>query len=500
MNTNRIAINTVFLYLRMFIILLITLYSSRLLLKNLGIIDFGVYNVVYGLVLFFSFMNGTLTSGTQRFLNYAMGIGDKRNLEQTFMSAYTNHLLMACLILLIVFIIGNIMIFSILELPSNRILQSCILFNLSSIYLFVTIITIPFQSVIIAHEEMRLYAYYSIIESFLKLISAALLIFFSPEYRIPAYGMGILLTAIIIYVLYRACCLKLYEEVKCEWYWEKNRNVRMLCFSGWDTFGWGASACAGQGVNVLLNLFGGPVLNAARGVSVQVYSMFNQLINSFQNAINPQIVKSYAKGVTKDTYKLLSWASKMSLVLSSIVAVPIYIGIDIVLRFWLGEYPDYSVEFSRIMIIQSMVVGFTRPIVNALHATGNIKYPCVLSGLVLFLTIPISWVMLSLGISPVCVLIVNIFPWVVEGLVNLLFLHRYLDFNYNVFLLNNCFRPVIVLIVSFFLSKCLFDYIGHSFEGVVITFFANLLFVTTLTIAIAFDKEERCKIIKWLKR
>lgn len=500
MDKKNIAKNTVFLYARMCVMLLVSLISSRLLLKNLGVVDYGVYNVVYGLVLFFNFMNGTLTSGTQRFLNYAMGKNEEQGLLNTFKAAYTNHLLLAAIILFIILIAGNLMVGFILDIPSDRIGQSYLLFNLTALSLFFTIITVPYQADIIAHEDMNIYALFSIVDSVLKLVVASALYFFADSTRISFYGLGLLAISIIVFVLYKAYSGKHYKECVSKAYWDKSLNWEMLKFSGWDTLGWGASACAGQGVNILLNVFGGPLLNASRGVSVQVYSLLNQLVNSFQNAINPQIVKTYAQGRTDETYTLLSLSSKFSLLLVSLVAIPMFIDMGLVLHFWLGEVPNLSLEFSRIMVLQSLIIGFTRPIVNSVHATGNIKWPCIYSGLALFVIVPISWVLLSIGTHPIFVLTINVIPWIVEGFINLRYLKKYLNMDYVKYLINVLIRPLAVILISYACCDCLDKYMPNSFIGLVVLTLINGLLVTILTYIIALSKTEQSSIMNIVKR
>ena len=478
--------------------LLVSLFSSRFLLRNLGVTDYGVYNVVYGLVLFFSFMNGTLTSGTQRYLNYAMGKRDDDLLKRTFKAAFTNHLLMAVIVTLLVLFVGNLIITYLLYLPSNRISQSLLFFNLTALSLFLIIVTVPYQADIIAHEEMNAYAVYSIIDSILKLLAALSLVFLAPDYRIPMYGFALLAISLFDFILYRHYCANKYDEVISKLYWNKKHNIEMLCFSGWDTLGWGASACAGQGVNILLNVFGGTLLNAARGISVQVYSLFNQLVNSFQNAINPQIVKTYAQGNHNESKILLYKSSKYSLLLASLMAIPIIIEMRLVLDFWLGEIPDYSLSFSRIMVVQSMVIGFTRPMVNTIHATGHIKYPSIYSSLVLFLIIPISWLLLYFEVSPTTVLWINILPWVLEGCVYLHFLNLSMNITPIDFLKNALNRPLLVIAICTGLSYCIYKFVPQGLISLFIIAITNAIILTFLSFLLIFDREERDYICKFL--
>ena len=478
--------------------LLVSLFSSRFLLRNLGVTDYGVYNVVYGLVLFFSFMNGTLTSGTQRFLNYAMGKRDEELLKKTFRAAFTNHLLMAVMVTLLVLLIGNLMIAYLLDIPSNRMTQSYLLFNLTALSLLLIIVTVPYQATIIAHEEMNAYAAYSIIDSILKLLAAMSLVLLASDCRIPTYGFALLAISLFDFILYRRYCVNKYEEVTSKLYWNKKLNVEMLSFSGWDTLGWGASSCAGQGVNILLNVFGGTLLNAARGISVQVYSLLNQLVNSFQNAINPQIVKTYANGNLNESKILLYKSSKYTLLLASLIAIPIFVDMKSVLNFWLGEIPDYSISFSRIMVVQSMVIGFTRPMVNTIHATGLIKYPSIYSSLVLFLIIPFSWLLLYLEISPIMVLWINILPWILEGCVYLFFLNLSMKITSYDFIKNTLIWPLVVIVLCIGVSCCMYKIVPHGLISIIIITITNAIILTALSFLLILDREERAYICKFV--
>lgn len=478
----------------MCVMLFVSLISSRLLLKGFGVVDYGVYNVVYGLVLFFSFMNGTLTSGTQRFLNYAMGKEDSEHLKKIFKAAFTNHLLLAVFVFFIILIGGNLMVGLLLDIPDNRLYQSYILFNTSAASLFFIMISVPYQADVIAHEDMNIYAVYSIVDSVFKLLLAFVLYLFLDSSRICVYGYGLLVISIVDFFLYYRYCTRRYSEVVTKFYWSSTTNIEMLKFCGWNTFGWAASSSAGQGVNILLNIFGGPILNAARGVSVQVYSLMNQLVNSFQNAINPQIVKSYAQGRYNDTILLLSASSKYSLILVSLVAIPVFIDIEVLLKFWLGSYPDLSLEFSRIMIIQSLIVGFTRPIVNTVHATGNIKWPCIYSGLTLFFIIPVSWLLLNMGVHPIIVLAVNILPWVIEGIINFIFLRKFIQLDVFQFIKNIVVKPFFVIFVSFILAFFYIPFLGEGLLNLILLTIVNFLCLSTLTYVFVFTNSERDKI------
>lgn len=412
---------------------LITLFSSRILLQNLGISDYGVYNVVCGIVLFFSFINGTLVGGTQRYLNFSIGKNHMSYTNAIFRAALTNHIVIACIAFVIIEVIGNILLFTIIKVPADRLMQSVWVFQSSAFSLVLLLVTVPYQATIIAYERMNLYAIMGVLDAILKLLAAMALKLFNSDDRLIYYGIALLVVSILNFYLYKLLCSYKFSICKFKLLWRWKLNKELLSFSGWDSIGWISGSASFNIINILLNVFLGTLVNAAYGIATQISGLVTQLINSFQNAINPQIVKLYAKNDNMDLYRLMCNSCKYSCILVSFFAIPIYLRVEYFLSIWLGDYPDLTPGFARVMIIQSLIIGFTRPIVNSVHATAKLKYPCIFSGLALLCVIPLTALFLYLKIEPTIVMAVNILPWILEGMINLYFVRKYLNVDISSF-------------------------------------------------------------------
>ena len=432
-DNKRIAKNSIYLYLRLGVMTLITLFSSRLLLQNLGISDYGVYNVVCGIVLFFSFINGTLTGGTQRYLNFSIGKNHMGYTNAIFRIALTNHIVIACIAFVIIEIIGNVLLFTIINVPAERFMQSMWVFQASALSLVMMLVTVPYQATIIAYERMNLYAVMGIFDAILKLLAAAVLIVFDSDNRLIYYGIALLTVSIINFYLYKSLCCHKFSICKFRLLWKWKLNKGLLSFSGWDSITWISGSASFNLINILLNVFLGTLVNAAYGIATQISGLVSQLINSFQNAINPQIVKLYANNDNINLYKLMCSGCKYSCILVSFFAIPIYLRVEFFLSVWLGDYPNLAPGFARVMIIQSLIIGFTRPIVNSVHSTAKLKYPCIFSSLALLFIIPLSALLLYLDVEPTIVMTVNMLPWILEGIINMYFVRKYLKVDISTF-------------------------------------------------------------------
>lgn len=485
-DNRRIAKNSVFLYLRLGVMTLITLISSRLLLQNLGISDYGVYNVVCGIVLFFSFISGTLTGGTQRYLNFSIGKNHMSYTNAIFRVALTNHILIACMAFVVIEIIGSILLFTIINIPNERFIQSIWVFQASALSLVMILITVPFQATIIAYEKMNIYAAMGIFDAILKLLAAMVLIVFDSNHRLIYYGIALLIVSIIDFYSYKLLCSHKFPicDFKPLWKWKWNREL--LSFSGWDSIAWVSGSASSNGINILLNLFLGTLANAAYGIATQISGLVTQLINSFQNAINPQIVKLYARNDNISLYNLMCNSCKYSCILVSFFAIPIYLRIEYFLSIWLGNYPEFTTGFTRIMIIQSLIIGFTRPIVNSVHATAKLKYPCLFSSLALFFIIPLAALLLYLKIDPTITMAVNILPWILEGMINLYFVRRYLKVDISTFpnkvILNTITIITVIWSLTYFVSSTLPE--GLIYSIILIMFSITIGMAATYTIGL----------------
>lgn len=426
-DNKRIAKNTLMLYSRMLLTMAVGLYAARIVLQTLGASDYGLYNVVGGIVTMFTFLNGTLATGTQRFLTFALGEDDPQKLRDVFSTASYLHVLFAVIILIISEIVGLWLLYNQMQIPDGRMDAAFWVFQFSTMAAMVAIVRVPYTSSLIAHEKMDIYAWVSIYDAVMKLVIVYLIQVVDTD-KLILYAFLFFLVHVstaLIYILY---CRNKYEECRMFRCFNKDTFREIASFSGWNIFGCGAVALQGQGVNILLNMFFGTIVNAARGIAFQVNSIILQFVNNFQTAVNPQIVKLYAAGNKSEMIKLMINNSKLAAYLLLILAIPVFIELEFVLEIWLGEYPDYTPIFLRIIIVQSLVQTMTRPIVMGLHATGRLKMPNLTAGIILLMILPVCYLLLRLGLSPVSVFVVNVIPWVLETFIDSFWLYKFIDF------------------------------------------------------------------------
>lgn len=406
-NNKRIVKNTVFLYIRMFLIMAVSLYTSRIILLALGVEDFGIYNVVGGVVAMMSILNGCLGSATSRFLTYELGKNEKKQLHKTFCVSLQIYLFLSVIFLLLAETIGLWFVNHKLVIPESRLIAANWCYQFSIISAINTLLVNPYNASIIAHERMNVYAYVSIIEAMLKLL-ISFLIFAIPYDKLIVYGFLYLLMSILITIIYRLYCIRKFEEcsyqICCDW----DITKKMLSFSGWTLFGSLAMTVKGQGLNVLLNMFFNPSVNASRGIAYQINTNLLKFGDSFYTAVRPQITKYYAQKDYDNMIKLVFKSSKLTFFLLLIISLPIIIETPFIINLWLGQMPEYVVEFTRLIIIISLFDSMAAPIMTAINATGKISLYQFLMGSVTIMNLPISYFFLKRGFSPLIVFEVSI--------------------------------------------------------------------------------------------
>lgn len=427
-NNKRIAKNTLLLYFRMLVTMLVGLYTSRVVLQTLGVSDFGLYGVVGGVVTMFTFINGTLETGTLRFLTFELGAKNELGLRKVFNTSMILHGLLALTLFFLVETIGLWFLYHKLNVGEGRMDAAFWVFQFSCITMLVNVIQVPFMSSIISHEKMDIYAYMSIFDVVMKLLIVYLIQVVNFD-KLILYGFLYLIVNCISAMIYNIYCRRNFDECKIRRMFDKKVFKEMMNFSGWNIFGCASVTFQGEGVNILLNMFFGTVVNAARGIAFQVNGIVMQFVSNFQMAVNPQIVKHYAAGETNQMIKLSLVNSRLAAFMILFILVPLFIEIEFVLHIWLGEYPAYAPIFLRIILIQSVVQTMTRPVVMMIHAVGKMKLVNLTAGGALLMILPVSYVLLKLGASPVTVFMVNVIPWFLETFFELLCLKKYIGLS-----------------------------------------------------------------------
>ena len=406
-NNKRIAKNAALLYFRMLITMLVSLFTVRIVLDVLGVVDYGIYNVVAGVVTMFSFLSGTMASASQRFFAYEIGSDNILKLRKIFSVTFTIYVLIALVVLLLTETIGLWFLNHKMVLPEDRIEAANWVYQFAILSFVLTIMAIPYQAVIIAREKMKIYAYVSIIEVTLKLLIVLLLLLFSID-KLKLYSVLMFISAGIVAFIYRSYCKNKFNEATYSFSNDKELYREILSYSGWNILGSLSVVFKNQGVNILLNLFFNPAINAARGIAFQINAILLNFSNSFYTAVRPQITKSYASGDTLYMRNLVFQSSKFAFFLMMILTIPLLLETKFVLTLWLKELPDYVVVFSQLVMINSLIEVMNMPLVSAIQATGRMKLYQTTISVLLLMNLPISYFFLKLGFAPESTMIISI--------------------------------------------------------------------------------------------
>ena len=398
--TKRIAQNTVVLYFRMIVIMVITLYTSRIVLKALGFEDYGLYNVVGGVVALMSFLKSSMSSSTQRFLSYEMGLGNNENLKNIFSVCLTTHLLIALILLVLAETIGLWFLNSQINIPEGREAAANWIYQFSVVSLCISIISVPYSADIISHEEMGYFAFLSILDAVLKLGFSFAIMYVSFD-KLIIYGFLMMLVPLINIILNWGYCHRRHKETHFKFYWDKSLFKKIFSFSGWTIWGQLAIVGSNQGTNILVNIFHSVTANAAMGVGQQVNHAITGLISNFQTAFKPQITKSYAAGDYKYLNTLTNYAAKISFYLFFVVSLPILLNIDAVLELWLDKVPKFANAFCVIFIIASAFNAMSAPLYMNVFSTGRIKGYQIAMSVAFVLELLVVYLIFKLGYSVV---------------------------------------------------------------------------------------------------
>jgi len=479
-NNKRIAKNAAMLYFRMLFTMAVSLYTSRIVLNTLGVENFGIYNVVGGIVVMFSFLSSAMSSGTQRFLSFELGKKNFAQLGKVFSMSINIHATIALIIFLLAETIGLWFLNTHLIIPDERMEAANWVYQFTILSFMLTVVIVPYNASIIAHERMNVYAYVSIVEVVLKLLIVFILQWLGYDklklYAVLVFGVSILISS--IYGIYSRSN---FTECKYHFSWDKTLYKTLISYAGWNLWGNAAAVTFNQGINILLNVFFGPVINAARGIAYQVNAAINGFVSNFQMAINPQIVKSYATGDRNYMHNLIYQGSKYSFFLLLFFSLPILFETETILRWWLKIVPDYTALFCRLVLINTLIDCISGPLMTAAQATGKIKiYQSVIGGLLLSI-LPISYLFLKLGFPPQTTLFVSISVSIVALFARLWIISPLVNLSILAFTRRVLFRVLAVTVFSLILPLI----VKFSIDQELIRFFAvSLVSVLSVTASI----------------
>lgn len=446
-NNRRIAKNTIFLYFRMLFLLGVGLFTSRVVLSSLGAQDYGIYNVVGGFISMFTIFNAGLTSATQRFITFDLGKGNLKELRDTFSTCVIIYMMIALVILVFAEVGGVWFLENKLTIPTDRLYAARWVFQLSLITLIIGLVSTPYNALIVSHERMGAFAWISIYEALAKL-AVAYQIYVTSYDKLIVYAVMLCIVQLSVRIIYNVYCNRNFKESKVIFNFNWAKIKKIYGFTRWAMFGGLANIGFTQGLNVLLNMFFNPVVNAARGVAVQVQNIINGFVLNFQTALNPQIIKSYAKGDTSYMFKLIFASSKFSFLLLFVMSLPVMLEAETLLGLWLKEVPKYTPLFFRLIIITTMIDGISNPFMRAVDATGNIKKYQIIVGGILLMIVPVSYVVLKLGGAPYSVFIVHICMSFLAFLMRLYLVRKLINYSIMMYWKNVLSRLIVVVIIS----------------------------------------------------
>ena len=495
-NNKLIAKNTVYLYIRMLFVMAIGLYAVRVVLDQLGVVDYGLYNVIGGFVTMFAFMNRTLSTSSQRYFSIELAKDDPSDLNRLFCLNLTVYTILGIIVFVLLETVGLWFVNNKMTIPEDRLFATNVLYQLSIVSVLFQILIIPYMALVIAHERMRVFALIGILEAIGKL-GVVFLINFIPYDKLIVYGALILLVIVVSSLGYIIYSWKCFPESKFHWYWNKTEAMDLLGFSGWHFFGTFSTTCRSQGINILLNMFFNPAINAARGIAYQVYNAVNQLVTNFFTAVKPQIYKSYANEEYNALYKLIMRSTILCSYLISLLVFPLVSNTHLVLGWWLKEVPDYAVLFTQLVLINGLVDAVDGPTIAAALATGKIrKYMLVVSSIILA-NIPISYLALKLGCNPEMTMIVSIGLSCLAVVARAFLLKSLMDFPFGKYM----FLIAKVWGVSLLLFAGIRFFAFNKATGVLSLAMWTMLIVVALTIlyACVISKEDRKFVLAYVK-
>ena len=477
-----IAKNTIMLYFRMMVTMFISLFTSRVILQKLGVDDYGLYQAVGGIVGFLSFINGALSTGSSRFLTYALGEGNIEKLKKTFSTTLSIHILIALLVVIIGETAGLWFLNNKMVIPADRLDAAFFVFHMSILTAVFTITQVPYNALIISHERMTVFAYISIVEIFAKLLICYMLILGSYD-RLMLYAALLFIVQTCIMLFYRFYCTHHFEESHFSFSVDKCIFKNIASFSGWSMFANVSIALNSQGILLLLNNFFAPAVVASRAISLQVNGIVNQFVNNFRTAVNPQITKRLAMGDLGSSKKLLLESTKVSFFLVYIIGLPIIFCADRLIKIWLGITPDYSVPFLQLIIVQNFFDVFNISFYQALYAKGRIRENAIISPLTGFIRFPIVYYLFKQGYSPLVLSYMSVLSFIILGLlIKPYLIVKYASYKWKeiINILIPCFNVSILSLITPLLS---FFYIYPNIDSDIIAIIIQTL-ITIISVAV----------------
>ena len=496
LDSKKVAKNSFMLIARMFVTMGISFYSSRIVLQALGVVDYGINNVVGGIISMLSFLNTSMITSVQRFLNYSLGEQDSVKTNQIFVTSLNVHLALAVIIILVAETIGLYFLNTGLNIPYERLLAANVIYQFSIVIAVVNVLSIPYKALIVAHERMGIYAYEAVFQSVAVLI-ISLVVLNAETDRLILYVFLLMLVNILIRIFDGWYCSREFGE-KYKFYVNKSVLKELLSFSWWNTLSNSAFFIYTQGSVFLLNIFFGPAVNAAFALSNQVNLSLATFNSNFVMAVKPQIVKTYAMRQFEDMRSLLVYTLKISCVILGVISMPFMIRTDYILGLWLGNVPEYTGEFLNLALWLTIIYSFSDPITSAIQATGKIKKYNLSESFALLLILPLTYVLLLFGTEPYWVYYVRLVVFLVFLFVRFYFLHRLLGFSFGLFSIGVLLRIMVSVFIVYLMLLQINAFLLDGLIGFLLLCFISFVLNVMVSLFVAFDKSEQRNIISTL--
>lgn len=497
-NNKRIAKNTALLYFRMILTLVVSLYTVRIVFRTLGMVDYGIYNVVAGFVTTFSFLSATTSSATQRFLSFCLGKDDREGYDKYFKNSFILFFYLSIISVLLLESVGLWFLYNKMVIPEERLDAAFWVFQSATLSLVFSFMSIPFNAVILSYEKMGIYAYISIFDAIGKLLIVFLLTII-PFDHLKVYAILSILIGFINLILYIFYSKKTRSSLSVGIHYDRVYMREILSFTGWNIFGSVSGVVRGQGLNILINLFFGPVFNTARGVAYQVYNAVNGFASNFMMAVNPQIIKTYAVNDKHNLDLLIYRGSKISFSLLTIISYPLIVLMPFILELWLGKVPPITILFTRLVLFNKLIESISLPLLTLAQATGKLKVYQIAVGTLLILNLPLSWIAFKFfhADAYVCFIILIVINCIALGL-RLTILRKTAGLGISGFFNNVIAKWILLIGIStvLFLISCNLPLITIM----IVTSLETVLVLPLIILYFVLDKVERESIITIIRK
>ena len=498
-NNKRIAKNTLLLYFRMLLMMFVTLFTSRVVLDKLGVTDYGIYNVVGGVVAMLGFLNSSMSNAVQRYLSFEIGKNNDEGVNRIFNVSLLTHAGIAAFVFIALEIAGVWYLNTHMNIPTDRMDAANWVLQCSIFTTLFTIVQVPYNAIIISKEQMGIYAYISILEVILKLLVVYMLAIGTFD-KLKLYSILIMIVTIGIMMVYRFYCASKYSEAKFRFVKDWNLLQQIVSFASWNMLGELAWVFTGQGVNIILNSFFGPIVNAARGLAEQVNGAVNRFVANFQTAVNPQLIKNYASNQLEEMKRLLYRSTRFSYYLLLALSLPIILKMDFILHLWLKDVPDYTTGFCQLVLVCSLVSTLSNLLAQVARAYGKIRNYQLVVSVILFMNFPLSYIVLKMGYSPLSTMCVNIGVQGALLFIRLRLTNRMIQMTYANFIKNVLFPVITVTAAALIIPLAIYFMLDNSPISFVIVCLVSFVSVCLSAYGLGMNVNERKYILTTLSK